>query len=101
MSDHDRPPENSAPPARAREGSNWLPTEAEVVQAAGRLTERQRQALYLVTVRRLTTRQAAAAIGVSQPRVMRILTQARAALAARLFDAAGLDPCALRKDGVS
>ena len=81
--------------------AGWLPTEAELVQAAGRLTERQRQVVYLISVRRLTTRQVAAAIGVSQPRVMRILTQARAALAARIFDASGIDPCALDMDGLS
>jgi DNA-directed RNA polymerase specialized sigma24 family protein len=81
--------------------AGWLPTEAELLQAAGHLTARQRQVVYLISVRRLTTRQAAAAIGVSQPRVMRILTQARAALAARIFDAAGIDPCALGVDGLS
>jgi len=81
--------------------AGWLPTEAELVQAAGRLTERQRQVVYLISVRRLTTRQVAAAIGVSQPRVMRILAQARAALAARIFDASGIDPCALDMDGLS
>jgi DNA-directed RNA polymerase specialized sigma24 family protein len=66
-------------------------TDADAIEAAARLTDRQRQAVFLVCVRRLTLRDAGQAMGVSHVRVQAILRQARAALAYQILEAMPLE----------
>jgi DNA-directed RNA polymerase specialized sigma24 family protein len=67
-------------------------TDADVLAAAGRLPERQRLAFFLVGVRQLTVRQAAQAMGVSHPAVMKSLRRARVNLGFDLLEGLNASP---------